>query len=101
MALMHPCGSLEVQQIPKSHNALINVFKFIRYVLINTGMTFTSSLRFLYIFEDLAYCGPRLINTHFKRLANESFDTQIIQVHKVPKFKSTAENIYFFLPMVV
>ena len=30
--LMHPCGSLEVHQTPKSHNALIDVFKFIRYV---------------------------------------------------------------------
>ena len=28
---MHPCGSLEVHQTPRSHNALIDVFKFIRY----------------------------------------------------------------------
>ena len=30
--LMHPCGSPEVHQTPKSHNALIDVFKFIRYM---------------------------------------------------------------------
>ena len=28
----HPNGSLEVHQTPKSHNALIDVFKFIRYL---------------------------------------------------------------------
>ena len=49
---MHPCGSLEVHQTPKSHNALSGVFKFVRYVQINTGITFTSSLRFLYIFDQ-------------------------------------------------
>ena len=48
---MLPYGSLEVQQIPKNHNALINVFKFIRYVYIKRGITLTSSLRFLYIFD--------------------------------------------------
>ena len=58
MVLMHPCWSLEVHQIPKSYNALIDVFKFFRYVWINKNMTFTSSLRFLYIFIHLAYCAP-------------------------------------------
>ena len=43
---------LEVHQTPKSHNALIDVFKFIRYIQINTSGTITSSLRFLYIFDQ-------------------------------------------------
>ena len=51
MALMHPYGSLKVHQVPKSHNASINVFKFIRYVYLNMVITLTSSLRFLYIFD--------------------------------------------------
>ena len=44
---MHPCGSLAVHQTPNSQNALIDIFKFIRF----TRVTITSSLKFLYIFD--------------------------------------------------
>ena len=55
---MHPCGSLEVCQIPKSHNALIDLFKFISYVQINTRITikFEVSLHFQSIWPTVRRC---------------------------------------------
>ena len=55
---MHTCWSLEVHQIPKSHNALIDVFKFFRYVCLNKHeydihIKFEVSLHFLSIWPTV------------------------------------------------
>ena len=71
MVLMHPCGSLEVCQTPKSHNALIDLFKFISYVQINTRIT--SSLRFLYIFNQSGLlCAAALVSLPTRRAIVEA-----------------------------
>ena len=49
---MHPCGSLEVPKIPKSLDALLKIFKFMRYVCTYSLVQFT--LRFVNLFVEVS-----------------------------------------------
>ena len=66
MDLVHQYGSLGVPQTPKSCDALIEVFKFIRYVLKKLHVCTYSSVQFTLRFVNLFVEVSRVCDTSFE-----------------------------------
>ena len=94
---MHPCGPLEVYQTLKSHNALIDLFKFISYVQINTRIT--SSLSFLYIFNQsgLLCAAARRLLQFCQKLSGQLPPTPLPTRHLRPWAKLILICIWAFI----